>query len=99
MNDIPCSNEEFAERLIKLDETFDYYEFYDRTDGEDEDIIKEEKNNIEADLVNHNTGWIRDWLTDIKTEIMSKLNEEDADYIGHIYTEADLLLQYLDKCK
>ena len=97
MNDIPKSNAEFVERMIDLAETYDYYDFYDTTDGEDDDIIRERKNSIETDLEKHNTTWIKEWLTNVKDEIMSKLDKEDADYIGHIYTEADLLLQYLDK--
>ena len=95
MNKI-ASNEEFAQRLIKLSEDFDTYDFLDN-DGDDDEVLEQNARSIESDLVNHNDGWIRNWLNDIKSELMSKIDKDDPDYIGHYLTECNTLLQYLEK--
>ena len=94
--DIPNSNAEFANRLIKLAEDFDKYDFLDN-DGDDYEVIEENRKSIQADLINHNDTWIRDWINDIKEELNSKIDSDGAEYIGHYLTECDILLQYLDK--
>ena len=90
------SNNNFADRLIKLAEDFDAYDFLDN-DGDDDNVVQENKNRIESDIINHNDTWIRDWLNEIKDELKSKINKEDPDYLGHYIVECDTLLQYLDK--
>ena len=89
------SNSEFADRLIKLAEDFDKYDFLDN-DGDDDNVVQENKNRIESDLVNRNDTWIRDWLYNIKAELNSKINKDDLDYLGHYIVECDALLLYLD---
>ena len=89
------SNSEFADRLIKLAEDFDKYDFLDN-DGDDDNVVQENKNRIELDLVNRNDTWIREWLYNIKAELNSKINKEDPDYLGHYIVECDTLLLYLD---
>lgn len=90
------SNEEFANRIIKLAEDFDTYDFLDNN-GDDDEVLEQNARSIESDLINHNNGWIRDWLTGIKSELMRKIDKDDPDYIGHYLTECDTLLQYLEK--
>ena len=89
------SNSEFADRLIKLAEDFDKYDFLDN-DGDDDNVVQENKNRIESDLVNRNDTWIREWLYNIKAELNSKINKEDPDYLGHYIVECNTLLLYLD---
>ena len=47
------SNNDFADRLIKLAEDFDAYDFLDN-DGDDDNVVQENKNRIESDIINHN---------------------------------------------
>ena len=89
------SNSEFADRLIKLAEDFDKYDFLDN-DGDDDNVVQENKNRIESDLVNRNDTWIRDWLYNIKAELNSEIYKDDPDYLGHYIVECDALLLYLD---
>lgn len=91
-----ASDNDFAQRLIKLAEDFDTYDFLDN-DGDDDEVLEQNARSIEADLINHNDSWIRDWLNDIKSELMSKIDKDDPDYIGHYLTECDTLLQYLER--
>ena len=90
-----ASNREFAERLVQLAEDFDTYDFLDNI--EDDEMREQTTQSIEADLVNHNDTWMRDWLNDIKDELKSKIDKEDPDFLGHYIVECDTLLQYLDK--
>lgn len=96
MSDTLANNSDFAQRLIKLAEAFDTYDFLDNG-GDDDEVLEQNARSIEADLVNHNDSWIRDWLNNIKSELMSKIDKDDPDYIGHYLTECDTLLQYLEK--
>lgn len=89
------SNREFAERLVQLTEDFDTYDFLDNI--EDDEMREQTTQSIEADLVNHNDTWMRDWLNDVKDELKSKIDKEDPDFLGHYIVECDTLLQYLDK--
>jgi hypothetical protein len=90
-----ASNREFAERLVQLAEDFDTYDFLDNI--EDDEMREQTTQSIEADLVNHNDTWMRDWLNDVKDELKSKIDKEDPDFLGHYIVECDTLLQYLDK--
>lgn len=90
-----ASNREFAERLIQLAEDFDTYDFLDNI--EDDEMREQTTQSIEADLVNHNDAWMRDWLNNVKDELKSKIDKEDPDFLGHYIVECDTLLQYLDK--
>lgn len=96
MSDTLANNSDFAQRLIKLAEDFDTYDFLDN-DGDDDEVLEQNARSIESDLINHNDGWIRDWLNNIKSELMSKIDKDDPDYIGHYLAECDTLLQYLEK--
>lgn len=89
------SNREFAERLVQLAEDFDTYDFLDNI--EDDEIREQTTQSVEADLVNHNDEWMRDWLNDVKDELKSKIDKEDPDFLGHYIVECDTLLHYLDK--
>lgn len=89
------SDREFAERLVQLAEDFDTYDFLDNI--EDDEMREQTTQSIEADLVNHNDTWMRDWLNDVKDELKSKIDKEDPDFLGHYIVECDTLLQYLDK--
>lgn len=89
------SNSEFAERLVQLAEDFDTYDFLDNI--EDDEMREQTTQSVEADLVNHNDTWMRDWLNDVKDELKSKIDKEDPDFLGHYIVECDTLLQYLDK--
>ena len=89
------SNREFAERIVQLAEDFDTYDFLDNI--EDDEMREQTTQSIEADLVNHNDTYLRDWLNDVKDELKSKLDKEDPDFLGHYIVECDALLQYLDK--
>lgn len=89
------SNREFAERLVQLAEDFDTYDFLDNI--EDDEMREQTTQSIEADLVNHNDTWMRDWLNNVKDELKSKIDKEDPDFLGHYIVECDTLLQYLDK--
>lgn len=89
------SNREFAERLVQLAEDFDTYDFLDNI--EDDEMREQTTQSVEADLVNHNDTWMRDWLNDVKDELKSKIDREDPDFLGHYLVECDTLLQYLDK--
>lgn len=89
------SNREFAERLVQLAEDFDTYDFLDNI--EDDEMREQTTQSVEADLVNHNDIWMRDWLNDVKDELKSKIDKEDPDFLGHYIVECDTLLQYLDK--
>lgn len=89
------SNREFAERLVQLAEDFDTYDFLDNI--EDDEMREQTTQSVEADLVNHNDTWMRDWLNDVKDELKSKIDKEDPDFLGHYIVECDTLLQYLDK--
>lgn len=91
-----ASDNDFAQRLIKLAEAFDTYDFLDN-DGDDDEVLEQNVRSIEADLVSHNDSWIRDWLNNIKSELMSKIDKDDPDYIGHYLTECETLLQYLER--
>lgn len=90
-----ASNREFAERLVQLAEDFDTYDFLDNI--EDDEMREQTTQSVEADLVNHNDTWMRDWLNDVKDELKSKIDKEDPDFLGHYIVECDTLLQYLDK--
>ena len=90
-----ASNREFAERLVQLAKDFDTYDFLDNI--EDDEMREQTTQSIEADLVNHNDTWMRDWLNDVKDELKSKIDKEDPDFLGHYIVECDTLLQYLDK--
>lgn len=90
-----ASNREFSERLVQLAEDFDTYDFLDNI--EDDEMREQTTQSIEADLVNHNDTWMRDWLNDVKDELKSKIDKEDPDFLGHYIVECDTLLQYLDK--
>lgn len=89
------SNREFAERLVQLAEDFDTYDFLDNI--EDDEMREQTTQSIEADLVNHNDTWMRDWLNNVKDELKSKIDKEDPDFLGHYIVECDTLLPYLDK--
>lgn len=91
-----ASDNNFAQRLIKLAEAFDTYDFLDN-DEDDDEVLEQNVRSIEADLVSHNDSWIRDWLNNIKSELMSKIDKDDPDYIGHYLTECETLLQYLER--
>lgn len=89
------SNREFAERIVQLAEDFDTYDFLDNI--EDDEMREQTTQSIEADLVNHNDTYLRDWLNDVKDELKSKIDKEDPDYLGHYIVECDTLLQYLER--
>ena len=85
------NDEQFAERLIKLDNSFVMF------DNEEDSVIQEYKNKIESDLIIHNYEWMQERVSNIRNELYSKIDKEDPDYLGHFIVECDTLLQYLEK--
>ena len=66
-----ASDNDFAQRLIKLAEDFDTYDFLDN-DGDDDEVLEQNTRSIEADLINHNDSWIRDWLENYMVELINE---------------------------
>lgn len=100
MRNIPKDNTEFAERLIKLAEEFDTYDFLDN-DGNDQEVIEQTTQSIISDLQNDKYDWINEWLEMVKQELTEKTNDPEdfpgADYLGHYIVECMQLMEYIEK--
>ncbi|MBQ8234060.1 MAG: hypothetical protein IJZ36_00570 [Bacilli bacterium] len=93
MNDI-SSDYEFAEILLQLAKDIDFYEFADN-DLNESDVYYSNVNSIISDLTNHNKGYIRDWLLELKDTITNNYTKDDSEYV-HYMTKINILEGYLD---
>lgn len=88
---------EFAERMVKLAEDFDPYEYADTVENDDSALqnIKE----VEHQCLDRKTEDLQKWLEETRDELKSKIDKEDPDYLGQYIVECDRLLRFLERLK